>query len=139
MFNSREYEWADVNVVIGGRIITGIRSVKYKESKEKEVLYGKGNKPQGIQHGNYSYDGEVTILQSELQALETAAKAAGVGSILELSMEIVVSYVDPGKGGVISTDILHGAEFTESEKGLAQGAKFMEITLPFIFLKKSGI
>ena len=54
-------------------------------------------------------------------------------------MEIVVSYVDPGKGGVISTDILRGAEFTESEKGLAQGAKFMEITLPFIFLKKSGI
>lgn len=97
MFNSREYEWADVNVVIGGRIVTGIRSVKYKESKEKEVLYGKGNKPQGIQHGNYSYDGEVTILQSELQALETAAKAAGVSSILELSMEIVVSYVDPGR------------------------------------------
>ena len=43
MFNSREYEWADISVVMGGRPITGIRGIKYNIKKEKELLYAKGN------------------------------------------------------------------------------------------------
>ena len=41
-FNSREYEWADVSVVIGARSLTGIRGVQYSEAQEKEALYAKG-------------------------------------------------------------------------------------------------
>lgn len=131
MFNSKEYDWSKVSVVLGGRSVTGVRGVEYKESLEKELLYAKGNRPVGIQHGNYAYEGKVTLLQSEVNALEDAARAAGA-NLLELSFNIVVSYGNAGD--VIRTDTLVGAEFTEVDKALNQGDKFMEIELPLIFM-----
>lgn len=137
-FNSREYEWSDVTAVLGGRVITGIRGVEYKESLEKELLYGKGNKPRGIQHGNYAYDGKLSLLQSELDALQTACKIAGT-SILEVRLNLVVVYGNPTKGDIIHTDVLENVEFTEVSKAMKQGDKFMEVELPFIFLSKKSI
>ena len=52
MFNSREYEWSDITVVMGGRNITGLRGIKYNTKREKELLHAKGNKPHSIQRGN---------------------------------------------------------------------------------------
>ena len=72
MFNSREYERSDVNVVAAGRPVTGIRGVKYSSKQEKEVLHAKGNKPHSIQRGNKTYDGELTVTQSEYEALRAA-------------------------------------------------------------------
>ena len=37
MFDTREYEWADVTVVMAGRDVTGIRGVSYTSSQEKEA------------------------------------------------------------------------------------------------------
>lgn len=133
MFNSKEYEWSSVNVVLGGRNVTGIRGVEYKESLEKEAIYAKGDKPVGIQHGNFAYDGKIKVLQSELLALQAAAKVAG-RNLLELSFNIVVAYGNPLKGDVIHTDVIKGAEFTELPKAINQGDKFMEIELPFVCL-----
>lgn len=111
MFNSKEYEWADINVVMAGRPVTGFRSVKYSSKQEKEALYAKGNKPQGVQRGNKSYEGSIGLLQSEYEALSQAC------------------------GG----DILVGAEFTEDNTEWKQGDKFQEKELPFIFVdKKKG-
>ena len=137
-FNSREYEWSDVSVVAAGRMITGIRGVSYTSSQEKEALYGKGNKPRGIQHGNYAYDGKLSLLQSELDALQTACKNAGT-SILEVRLNLVVVYGNPSKGDILHTDVLENVEFTEVGKAMKQGDKFMEVELPFIFLNKKSI
>lgn len=137
-FNSREYDWSSLTVVLGGRIITGIRAVEYSEALDKDFLYGKGNEPRGIQHGNYSYVGSVTLLQSELDALEKACQAAGT-RILEARLNFVVAYGNILKGDLIHTDILEGAEFSEVKKEMKQGDKFMEINLPFKFLHKKPI
>lgn len=133
MFNSKEYEWSSVTVVCAGRNVTGIRGVEYKESLEKEAIYAKGDKPVCIQHGNFAYDGKIKVLQSELLALQAAAKVAG-RNLLELSFNIVVAYGNPLKGDVIHTDVIKGAEFTELPKAINQGDKFMEIELPFVCL-----
>jgi hypothetical protein len=130
MFDSREYEWADVSVVIAGRNVTGIRSVQYKESQEKELLYAKGNRPHAMQHGNVSYEGSVGLLQSEVTAIE---KAVG-GSILRARMDIIVSYGNPSKGEPSKTDLLRGVEFTELSKQIKQGDKMMEIEIPFLMI-----
>lgn len=130
MFNSKEYEWADVSAIIAGRPVTGLRGVEYKSSQEKEPLYAKGNKPHGIQRGNKSYSGTITLLQSELEALEEAAG----GDALDARFNIVVSYGNPTNGDVIKTDLLVGVEITEVPKGLKQGDKFMEVALPVIML-----
>ena len=135
MFNSREYEWSDVNVVAAGRPVTGIRGVKYSSKQEKEVLPAKGNKPHSIQRGNKTYDGELTVTQSEYEAL----RAAGGGDILDISIDIVVAYGNPSKGDVITTDLLMGVEFTEDNTEWKQGDKFQEKSLPFIFLDKKSV
>lgn len=130
MFDTREYEWADVTVVMAGRDVTGIRGVSYTASQEKEALYAKGNKPHSIQRGNKSYVGSIRILQSELDALTAAAG----GDVLDVSFNILVSYGNPSKGDVIKTDLLSGVEITSVPKGLNQNDKFMEIELPLVML-----
>ena len=130
MFDSREYEWADVTVVMAGRDVTGIRGVSYTSDQEKEALYAKGNKPHGIQRGNKSYTGSIRLLQSEYDALNTAAG----GDALNVSFNIVVSYGNPTQGDVIKTDLLKGVEITSKPKSLNQNDKFMEIELPLIML-----
>lgn len=129
-FDTREYEWADVTVVMAGRDVTGIRGVSYTSEQEKEALYAKGNKPHGIQRGNKSYTGSIRLLQSEYDALNAAAK----GDALNVSFNIVVSYGNPANGDVIKTDLLRGVELTSKPKTLNQNDKFMEIELPLIML-----
>lgn len=130
MKNSREYEWSDVSVVMAGRQVTGLRGVKYSKKQEKELIYGSGNKPQGIQHGNVDYSGEINLLQSEYEAL----KVASGGDILGARFDIVVSTGNASRGDVITTDILVGVEITEDNTEWKQNDKFQEKTLPFIFL-----
>lgn len=132
MFNSKEYEWSNVEVVMLGRPVTGIRGVSYKESQEKEVIYGRGNKPRAIQHGNKSYECKISLLQSELEAILQAA-GTGYGITDVPPIDIVVAYV-PLTGGVIVVDLIKNCEFTEVEKAIKQGDKFMEIELPAIAL-----
>lgn len=134
MVNTREYEWSDVNVVMAGRPVAGLRGVKYSAKQEKELLHAKGNKPHSVQRGNKTYDGEITLLQSEYEALKQACG----GDILDASMDIVAAYGNPSAGDVITTDILVGVEFTEDTTEWKQGDKFQEKTLPFLFIDKKS-
>lgn len=131
MFNSKEYEWADVALLMGGRDVTGIRGIKYSEKIEREAIYAKGRYPHSIQSGNVSYEGEVTLLQTEYEALVKAGK----GSVLNLSLNAVISYGNPLNGDAMTTDLVENIRFTEAAKELKQGDKNMEITLPFIALR----
>lgn len=135
MVNTREYEWSDVTVVLAGRLVTGLRGVEYSAKQEKELLHAKGNKPHSIQRGNKTYDGKITLLQSEYEALK---KASG-GDILDASMDIVAAYGNPSAGDVITTDVLVGVEFTEDNTEWKQGDKFQEKTLPFLFIDKKSL
>lgn len=137
IINGREYEFADASLIMGGRDVIGFKGIKYSEKQDKEVLYGKGNKPISIQKGNYSYEGEITITQSELETLQLLAKAStGRSSIMGLSLNAVVCYGNPliDVKAVMTTDRLYGIQFTESPKEMKQGDKSMEVTLPFICL-----
>jgi len=128
-FDTRQYEWADLTLILGGNDITGFRGVKYSEKIEREPIYAKGRNPHSIQSGNVAIEGEVTLLQSELLALENA----GNGSIMGLSLDAEINYGNPPDAS--RTDRIVGLRFTEAAKELKQGDKFMEITLPFIALR----
>jgi hypothetical protein len=98
-------------------------------------MFAKGRKAHSIQSGNESVTGSITFTQSQLEALEVATG----GNVLAAKVDIVVSYgaeLNTGSAvsAVISTDIIVGAEFTEYEKGMSQGDKFMEIAMPFLAL-----
>lgn len=130
IFNSKEYEWSDITAIVAGRPVTKIRAISYIKKQEKEALYAKGNKPHSIQRGNKSYETSLTLLQSELEAIE----AASGGDVLDASFNVVVSYGNPSKGDVIKTDLIEGNEITEVPKGMNQGDKFSEHELPGIAL-----
>lgn len=130
--NTREYEWSDVSVTVAGRPVTGLRGVKYGVKQEKELIYAKGNKPHAIQRGNIDYSGEITLLQSEYEALKTAAN----GEVTNITFDTVVSVGNSSRGDVITTEILIGCEFTEDNTEWKQGDKFQEKVLPFIFIDK---
>mgnify|MGYP007053682861 CR=1 FL=1 len=135
MVNTREYEWSDVTVVMAGRNVTGLRGVKYSFKQEKELIYAKGNKPHAIQRGNKDFSGEITLLQSEYEALKTSAG----GDVLNIAFDVVVCVGTPSKGDVITTEILVNCEITEDNTEWKQGDKFQEKTLPFIFLDKKSV
>ena len=61
MFDSNEFEFADVKVSILGVELTGLRGLKYKKIQEKEPVYGAGNEPKRIQRGNKRYEGTLQI------------------------------------------------------------------------------
>lgn len=128
-FNSRQYEWADLSLILGGNDLTGIRAVKYSEKAEREPVYAKGRYPHSIQTGNCSFEGEVTLLQSEYEALVAASN----GNILGLSLDAEINCGNPPDESV--ADRIIGLRFKEYAKEFKQGDKFIEITLPFVALR----
>lgn len=132
IFNSKEYSYVNINVVVLGRTLTGLRGIEYTPKMNKELLYGAGVNPKAIQHGRREYEGTLTVLQSELEALNRAAKEAGYTDCLDLEFDIVVTYVSDG---VISTDIVRCASITEFPKGMKEGDLYSEHALPFLALR----
>ena len=136
MFDTREYEWSDITLIVAGRDVKGFRGVKYSEKQEKEVLHAKGNKPHSIQRGNISYEGELTMTQSEYELLRMSMG----GSILNgRVLQITVAYGNPSKGDLMITDTLLHVEFTEDSTESKQGDKFQEKSVPIIFMDKKRI
>ncbi len=131
MFDSREYEWSDITIVLGGGVVIAAREIFYTEKQEKELTYAKGNQPHSIQKGNFGYEGNLKVLQSDYEALV----AKGNGSVLNIEADIIVAYGDPLNGDVVLTDRISKFQFTEAKKGMKQGDKFGEIDLPILFLR----
>jgi len=137
-FNSKECEWADMEVLLAGARVTKLRGIKYKAAKDKEQLYGEGDQPIAIQSGNRTYDGSIKILKGCLDDLHVAALAAGAQDVLDLEFDIIVTYKPKGNR-LIQADRLVGVQVKDFELGWDQGAKHMEITLPIIFLRLNPI
>ncbi len=135
-FNSKEYNWAQVQVFKDGKLLTKITGIKYSIKKEKEYLYAKGEDPHAIQSGNKSYEGEITLLQSHLEAfLLDLAPDEDLTDYPPFTM--VVGYV-PKNSLKITTHVLSSVEYTEDTRETKQGDKQMEITLPIMFLGRKN-
>jgi hypothetical protein len=125
---NEQYAWSDYRVFIGGRFVTGIRGFKYGTTHDKEPIYAEGNKPHSMGRGNIGYKCELKCLQSELEAIIISAG----GSPTELAPFTVVHSYARKSGGTVVTDIVVDVEFTDIEKAMDQGAKFMEVSLPCV-------
>jgi len=135
-FNSKEYSWAEVQVVMLGRPVTRIRGIKYGVKKEKEYLHARGENPHSIQSGNKTYEGEITLLQSELEAMQ--AQLSSTEDLTDMdAFSITVAYV-PKNNAQVVVHILKAVEFTEDMREMQQGDKFQEIALPIMFLERDS-
>ena len=130
LINGREYEWADLTLIAGGRDMVEFRGISWKRKIEREAVKAKGREAFAIQSGNIDVDGEIMLLKSGYDKL---AKSGG-GSVLGLNMDLMLSYGDPGSGNAITTKRINGVRFTEEGEDWKQGDKFTEVKLPFLAL-----
>lgn len=137
-FDTREFEYADIRINVFGAELDTFRGLTTKESQEKELVYGAGNRPKSVQRGNIKYEGTLMLLQSGTDQLDAAARAQGYSSIIHVPgkfINITVVYQKPGDA-LVKTKAIKNVEFTELEDGMKQGDKFKENSLPFIYLSE---
>ena len=113
-FNSKQYAFSDIKVVVLGRTLEGFQGVKYSIKTDKSLLYGRGSKALSIQSGNESIEGSLMLYQSELTALEAAVKAANVLlKITDIDLDIVVTY---GNGLTATTDVIRACRSRNTKR-----------------------
>lgn len=130
--NRKEYAWGDIKVVLFGQPVAGCTGIEYKLKQAKEAKFGMGRQAKSIQHGKRETEGTLTIMQSELIALNQAARLNGYRDLLEVELDIIVSYVSDT--AVIVTDRICTASFSEIPMGMKEGDMQSEHALPFIAL-----
>ncbi len=135
MFDSKECEWSDQELFVNGVRIAKVQAVSHKKAQAKEHIHAAGNEPGGIQKGNKSYAGSITLLKGALDVMNLAAIAAGGEDILDVEYTLVIHWKAKGIRAP-KTHTLLGVEFTEFDESMAQGAMSMPVTLPFLFLRK---
>ena len=119
-----------------GKLVTRARGIKFMIKQEKEYLHARGSNPHAIQTGNKTPEGELTLLQSEVEALQSGLEPDE--DLTDLTnFDIVISFVKKGDP-IVKSYILKGCQFTEDNREMKQGDKFMEITLPIMFLRREA-
>lgn len=131
--NQKEYAWGDIQVFMLGAFVLGLKGIEYKSKKNKELNFGAGRDARSIQHGRRENDGTLTVSQSDLEALNRAARAKGYKDILDIDVDIVVSYM-PEYSDVITVDHIRCASFSEIPKGMKEGDMKSEHALPYLCL-----
>lgn len=129
-YNSIEYAWKDIEVVFLGRIIGRITEIEYTTEVEKKHIYGRGKKPLGIQTGNEKVTGQVTIGQSELEAMIRKAQSLKPGAKpTDMSFDINIAYIADVD---VVRDRVVGFTISQMPKIMKQGDTDMNVKLPGI-------
>lgn len=125
LVNGQMYSWASIDVRIAGVSVVGLRAITYQDAQDIEPIMGLGNKPIGAGEGNISYEGSITLLNEEIEALHDASPD---GRIQRIDFfDIIVSYE---VGSKITTHKLKRCKFKESGRSASQGDTMLESELP---------
>lgn len=128
MINQNEYAWEDIQIVLPGKPlpIEGVVAVEYTEKKEHMNIYGRGSKPIRMGRGKTEYEGSITLLQSEIEALQQSLPA---GKSLTQMVPFTITVAYAPEGGVSVVDQLLFCRIKEVKKGIKQGDGNMEVAL----------
>jgi len=132
-FNSKECEWADIVVQIGGANCGKLMAIKYGIKAAKEHLFAAGDEPISIQSGNREPTGSITLLKGAFDNVNAAAVAATGRDLTDLQFDIIVTYKAKGTRA-LQTDSLIGCEISDFNLAWGQGDKSAKLELPFLFL-----
>lgn len=129
--NGKTYDWADVDIKLPGLSIE-FQEISYDDELEKELAYGKGQKPRGYGEGNYKAEGKVTLLRDDYDALLDYCKSKGVPLFKLVIPKIVVSYAN--EGDRTRSDVLNTVTFTKRSNKAAQGDKSIKVDLDMLIV-----
>jgi hypothetical protein len=129
--NGKTYDWADVDIKLPGLSIE-FQEISYDDELEKELAYGKGQKPRGYGEGNYKAEGKVTLLRDDYDTLLDYCKSKGVTLFKLVIPKIVVSYAN--EGDRTRSDVLNTVTFTKRSNKAAQGDKSIKVDLDMLIV-----
>lgn len=129
--NGKNYDWADVDITLPGLSIE-LQEISYDDELEKELSYGKGQKPRGYGEGNYKAEGKISMLRDDYDALLDYCKTKNTPLLKLVIPKINVSYANAG--GKTKTDVLNIVTFTKRSQKAAQGDKSLKIDLDMLIV-----
>ena len=131
MVNGNEYSWEDISILIPGKAtpVRGITDIMYTVKKDHTNIYGKGDKPVAMGRGKKEYEGEITLLQSEVEGmLSTLLPGQDITNIPAGIVTVAYAPI----GGVSVVDQLLFVRFKEMPKGMKTGDGNMEVKIPLM-------
>lgn len=133
--NGRVLSYASCEFQVDGEIITGIKSITYKDSIERSKARGAGRQPLGRTSGEYDSEGSMTMLREDFHAL---IKRFGNGW-MDKSFDVVVTYAEDDIE--MHTDRLVGCLFDSADGSNEQGTDPLETELPLniMYIVRDGI
>lgn len=129
--NGKAYDWADVDIKLPGLTLE-FQEISYDDELEKELAYGKGQKPRGYGEGNYKAEGKVSLLRDDYDALLDYCKSKGTPLFKLVIPKIVVSYAN--EGDRTRSDVLSTVTFTKRSNKAAQGDKSVKVDLDMLIV-----
>jgi hypothetical protein len=124
---------ANINVLIGGVVVSGIRSINFKKNSKKENIYGFGNEPVGRGRAQTEYpEGTIEILLEEYKAIVNAAPNRDITQIPMFNIPIVFD------NGVLPSETLNNVEFLGDDHNYKSGDAATWVTVPFIYAGKNS-
>lgn len=124
LINGDYYSFADVSFRFQGLYFTGIKSINYSDTLERNNVYGSARKPLGQSSGHYSAKGDVEFYKPAFDILVAAINAIGLpfGGWRQTSFTVTVSYSVPGVELPTTTDLIIGVRLTDCEASQSEGA-----------------
>ncbi len=130
--NGVQHSWANLQVVIAGRTVTGITKISYKDSQTMENIYGAGVRPVGRGYGRIECEGAITLHRDEVEAIRNSSDTGRVQDIAPF--DIIVQFLPQG-GKTIITHKLRGVQFKEDGVEVSEGDTSNSFDFPLIMSK----
>lgn len=127
--NGTRHAWGSIQVMLLGRLVTGISEVMYKDNTTKENHYGAGNNPVSRGRGQYKAEASIKLDKYEVEAIQSAIGSSRIQDIDPF--DIVVTYSPEGQDA-LKTDIIRNCEFLSNERNTKSGDTTIGVPLPLI-------
>ena len=119
---------ANISVLIGGQVVTGIKSIDFKKNQKKENVYGLQREPVGRGRGQVEYpEGTMEMLLEEYKSLVSAAANRDILQIPMFNIPIVYD------NNALPGETLNNCEFTSVGHAYKAGDAATWISIGFIF------
>ena len=129
--NGKVYDWSSVTISFPDFDVE-LQEISYDDELEKEVSYGKGQKPRGFGTGNYKAEGKMSLLRDDYDDLLEYLKKKSTPIYKAVIPKVVVAYANDGQKTKVDT--LRDVTFTKTSNKAAQGDKSLKVDKDFLIV-----
>lgn len=138
LINGQRHSWSSAEIRVAGNIVLGVTEINYSPTLEPAVVRGAGALPIGHTLGQAEYEGDVTLLLEEFNALTLALGDAWMTK----PFDVVVSYDESGSGLSTIVDTLGGCRITKVEASASADSTdplTRKLTLKYLTILLNGV